>query len=204
MTDAETETTPTPEFGVPAEEFEPVAGAMDPEEALPSRGLLSFYDRLRTRIERRLDAGGKIGHQAAAALLLVPDVFIMLVRMVLDEEVPKSTRALLASTLAYFLLPADLLPELVIGPAGFLDDLILALAVLSQAFGGELEPYARKYWSGAPPVRTVIGDVLKAAHGLVGADVYSRLKALLAKRGIPLDEEDPPAAVPKPVSLPEL
>ncbi len=191
MTDSETETTPTPD------------GEKAPH-ALPSRGLLSFYDRLRATIERRLQSRGKVGRQAAAALLLVPDVFIMLVRMALDEEVPKPTRALLASALAYFILPIDLLPELVIGPVGFLDDLILALAVLSQAFGGELEPYAEKYWSGSQSVRTVAGDVLEAAHGLVGVDVYERLKALLAKRGIELDEVSPPEATPGPERLPEL
>ncbi len=196
MADSETDTTPTPESDV--------AGEMDAEQALPSRGLLSFYDRLRGRIERRLESHGKLGQQAAAALLLVPDVFIMLVRMALDEEVPKPSRALLASTLVYFILPIDLLPELVIGPVGFLDDLILALAVMSQAFGGELEPYAEKYWSGSQSVRTVVGDVLEAAHGLVGADVYERLKALLAKRGIELDEGSPPEPAPEPETLPEL
>ncbi len=196
MADSETDTTPTPESDV--------AGEMDGEQTRLSRGLLSFYDRLRGRIERRLESRGKLGHQAAAALLLVPDVFIMLVRMALDEEVPKPTRALLASTLAYFILPIDLLPELVLGPVGFLDDLVLALTVLSQAFGDELEPYAEKYWSGSQSVRTAVSDVLEAAHGLVGADVYKRLKALLAKRGIELDEGSPPEPTPEPETLPEL
>jgi len=201
-TDSETDTT-----SIPAADSAPVAGEMGEEpkpHALPSRGLLSFYDRLRGRIEQRLERGGKIGRQAAAALLLVPDVFIMLVRLALDKEVPTPTRALVASALAYFILPVDLLPEIVLGPVGYLDDLVLALAVLSEAFGTELEPYAAKYWSGAQSVRRVVGDVLEAAHGLIGADVYERLKGLLAKRGIDLDELSPAEVAPEPDALPEL
>jgi uncharacterized membrane protein YkvA (DUF1232 family) len=155
------------------------------DDRLPSRGLLSFYDRLRRRIVRTVERrGGKLGGRTAEALLLVPDVFVLLLRLVLDEDVPRSTRILIGSTLAYFVLPVDLLPEALAGPVGFTDDLVLAVAVLSQAFGGDLEPYAEKYWSGPGKLRTVLRDVLDAAHHLVGHDVYGRLRKLLARRGI--------------------
>ena len=82
------------------------------EDDLPSTGLLSFYDRLRERVvvavERR---GGRLGSGAAEVLLLAPDVFMLLARLSLDREVPKTARALVASTLAYFILPVDMLPE---------------------------------------------------------------------------------------------
>lgn len=159
-------------------------------DALPSTGLLSFYDRLRDRVlsyvERR---GGRLGETTAQALLLIPDVFILLARMALDKDVPASTRTLLASTLAYFVLPIDLLPEALIGPTGFLDDLVLAMLVLSQAFGDELEPFAAKHWSGSGSVRQVAGDVLGAADSLVGHDLYGRIRQFLSRRGIELDDE---------------
>lgn len=158
------------------------------DDTLPSRGLLSFYDRLRARVlaavERR---GSKLGARAAEALLLVPDVFVLLARLALDPEVPKPKRLLVASTLAYFVVPVDFLPEAVVGVGGFADDLVLAVAVLSQAFGRELEPYAERYWSGSKKLRTVLGDVLDAAHALVGYNVYERLKGFLAKKGVDLD-----------------
>lgn len=155
---------------------------------LPSTGLLSFYDRLRERIldgvERR---GGNLGAQVADVLLVVPDVFMLLVRLSLDREVPKSTRALLASSLAYFVLPVDLLPEAIVGPAGYVDDLVLALTVLSHAFGDELEPWTDKYWSGSKRLRFVVRDVLDSAKGLLGNRIYDRIGDLLAKKGIDLE-----------------
>ncbi|MCP3959654.1 MAG: DUF1232 domain-containing protein [bacterium] len=161
----------------------------DAVDRLPSTGLLSFYDRLRARVVRTIERrGGKLGHRAASALLLVPDVFMLMLRLTIDKEVPKATRAVLASTLAYFVLPLDLMPEGIIGPTGYLDDLLLALSVLTQAFGKDLEPYAERYWNGSQKLRVVMGDVLAAGDTLLGNNLYGRLKTLMAKRGIEIDE----------------
>ena len=157
-------------------------------DTLPSTGLLSFYDRLRARVVRALERrGGRLGPGVAATLLLVPDVFVLMLRLAMDKEVPKSTRALLASTLAYFVLPLDLMPEGIVGAAGYLDDLVVALAVLAKTFGKELEPYAEKYWSGPEPLRAVLGDVLGSAHSLLGSSVYDRVRTLLEKKGVDFD-----------------
>ncbi|HKI85638.1 MAG TPA: DUF1232 domain-containing protein [Thermoanaerobaculia bacterium] len=152
---------------------------------LPSGGLLSFYDRLRGRIlatvRRR---GGKLGAGAAEALLLVPDVFILLVRLALDSEVPKPARALIVGALAYFILPFDLLPEGVVGPLGYMDDLVIACAVLTQALGGDLEPFARKYWSGSESLRVVLHDVTRSAQALLGENLFLKVEKALARRGV--------------------
>lgn len=162
-------------------------------EPLPRGHLLSFYDRLREQIlkgvEGRTSRSGKLTEKALKALLLVPDVFILLVRLMLDKEVPGSARAMIGGALAYFVLPFDLLPEALLGPAGFLDDLVLAAAVLAQAFGGDLEPYARKHWNGPEDLRVVLRDLTDTAQALLGTNVYERLKRVLSRRGVPLGED---------------
>ncbi len=163
--------------------------AFESDEELPSKRLLSFYDRLREKILHSVEKrGGKMSENAIKALLLVPDVFILLVRLMLDKSVPGSTRAMVGGALAYFILPADLLPEMILGGAGFLDDLILATAVLSQAFGGELEPYARRHWSGPEDLRVVLRDLSQTAQSLLGQNLYDRLRKLMGRRGIRLDQ----------------
>lgn len=158
---------------------------------LPSSGLLSFYDRLRERILARVEGrGGRLADATVRALLLVPDVFILLVRLAFDKEVPAQARMMIGGALAYFILPVDLMPEALLGAGGFLDDLVLATAVLAQAFSGELEPYARRHWSGSEDLRVVIQDISYAAENLLGTKVYTRLEGLLAKRGIRLGEGD--------------
>ena len=177
------------------ESFDSVQAERESERAfeggeLPgSRRLLSFYDRLRERILQAVERrGGKLSEGALKALLLVPDVFILLVRLMLDKSVPGSTRAMIGGALAYFLLPADLLPEMILGGAGFLDDLVLATAVLSQAFGGELEPYARRHWSGPEDLRVVLRDISHTAQSLLGQNLYDKLRRLMGRRGIRMEE----------------
>jgi len=109
--------------------------------------------------------------------------------------VPQKTRLLLGSALVYFVVPFDLLPEVMTGPAGLLDDLVLALAVLQQAFGRDLGPVAEKYWSGSQPLRQVLADILEAAGSLLGYDVYERLRSLLKKRGVDLEAAAEAAAL---------
>jgi uncharacterized membrane protein YkvA (DUF1232 family) len=157
------------------------------EPGLPPHGLLSFYDRLRERMVHTVERkGGKLSSGAVKALLLVPDVFMLLVRLALDKDVPGPTRALIGGALAYFILPTDLLPEALIGGAGYLEDLVLAAAVLSQVFGGDLERYARRHWSGSEELRTVLHDLTVTANSLLGENLYARLKKVLGKRGIDL------------------
>lgn len=155
-----------------------------------SRGLISFYDRLRVRM---LAAAGRksqrYGRPVVEALLLVPDVFILLVRLALDPGVPGEARALIGGAIAYFLLPFDLFPEAVVGAPGFLDDLVLAAAVLSQALGGDLEPYARKHWNGDQELRQTLRDVTQGAQVLLGRDLYRRLKRALARRGVDIHSD---------------
>lgn len=176
------------------ENFDTARAERESEEALargtelPSTGLLSFYDRLREAIFKVVEKrGGKLSEGTVRALMLVPDVFILLVRLALDKEVPGSSRALIGGAIAYFILPFDLLPEAILGPAGYLDDLVLATAVLAQAFGGDLEPYARKHWSGKEDLRIVIRDISETAQSLLGQNLYDRLRRLLSSRGVKIE-----------------
>lgn len=166
---------------------EPEPSQLEPPP-LASTGLLSFYDRLRSRIVAAVGKkGGRLGAKTVKALLLVPDMFILLVRLALDPEVPGSARAMIGGAIAYFVLPVDLVPEAILGGGGYLDDLVLATAVLAHTFGADLEPYARKHWSGPEDLRKVIADVTGAAQGLLGANVYERLRRLLARRGVEVE-----------------
>jgi len=180
-------------FDAEAAERQAEAALASGGEELPHHDLLGFYDRLRSRVldtvERR---AGKLPEDVIIALLLVPDIFILLVRLTLDKEVPRRARILIGGALAYFISPIDLLPELILGPIGYLDDLVVAVAVLSQVFTGDLEPYARKHWTGRQDLRVVLHDISSAARTLLGPAVHDRLKRLLARQGIALDDSQPP------------
>lgn len=145
--------------------------------------LLGFYDRVRSGVERYLERrAGRVGRSTAQALLLVPDLLLLLTRMFLDREVPRASRALIGGALAYFLFPADLAPEIVIGPIGFLDDLVIAGTVLAHAMGPDLERYAERYWSGSGRIREVLTEVSQTASQLLGVDMAKRVDRVIERR----------------------
>lgn len=157
----------------------------EPEAA--EAGLLSFYDVLRRRVAAAIErGGGRWGETTAGALLLVPDVFVLLVRLTLDRQVPAETRRLVGGALTYFLLPVDLLPEMMLGPGGYLDDLVLACVVLAQALGPDLEHHAEKHWSGTRDLRQTLAQITRSAEALLGDGLFARLRRLLARRGLEL------------------
>jgi uncharacterized membrane protein YkvA (DUF1232 family) len=155
------------------------------EGGLSEKKLLSFYDRLRARATKAArERGGRAGGGAAEALLLIPDIFFLLARLTLDADVPREKRRLIGGALLYFLLPVDLFPEVFTGPAGFLDDLVIACAVLGAAFSRDLEAQAERYWSGSRKLGSVLGDVFRTSDALLGADLNGRVNRFLERRGV--------------------
>lgn len=155
------------------------------EDAPGGERFLAFYDRLRDRVAAALRRrGGRWGERLSGALLLAPDVFMLLARIALDPQAPRETRRLVGGALLYFLLPTDLLPEALVGVVGFTDDVVLASIVLSQALRSDLEPLVERHWSGSGRACRVLADVANSASALLGENLFARLKALLARRGV--------------------
>src|SRR5215213_1441060 len=91
-----------------------------------------FYDRMREGIRRYLDGKGSVAGKTGEYLLLAPDVFVLLWRLVNDARVNAKNKVMLGSGLAYFLFPLDIMPEGFLGPIGYLDDLVFAVYLLNK------------------------------------------------------------------------
>lgn len=157
----------------------------------PSSGLLSFYDRLRERVLATVERkGGKLGTGMVQVLLVAPDLFMLLARLALDPNVPGKSRSLVGGALAYFVIPVDLLPEALLGVGGYTDDVVLAATVLSHVFSNDLAPHVQRHWSGSRELSAVLQDIAGVGRSLLGENLYDRLKALLARRGVDVDAEE--------------
>ncbi len=134
-----------------------------------------FYDKVRRRIAARMPGpGGRMQD----LLFFAPDVFILLFRLTRDPRVTGKDKMLLGSALAYFILPLDLIPEL-LGPLGFMDDLIFGVYVLNRMVADTDEQILRDHWSGTGDVLDMIRRVMKAADGLVASDVLKSIKKMV-------------------------
>ncbi|MEM9405253.1 MAG: DUF1232 domain-containing protein [Acidobacteriota bacterium] len=136
--------------------------------ALESTEHRGFYDRLRRRMRRSLLEERGLAPGTVDALLLAPDLFVLLVRLSLDARVPAADRALIGSALLYFVAPFDLVPEALLGAGGFIDDVVLAATLLTHALGPDLEQVAAEHWSGREALRKTLARLMASTTSLLG------------------------------------
>ena len=121
-----------------------------------------FYQALRARIADWLASKGK-GFKHVQILLLAPDLFHLLTRLMLDPRIPVAEKAGLGAALAYFLSPIDLLPEAFLGPAGYVDDVAVAAFALSRLVNAGHGEIAKELWAGDGDLLNAIQQILEVA-----------------------------------------
>jgi uncharacterized membrane protein YkvA (DUF1232 family) len=135
-----------------------------------------FYDRMRDNIRRYLESKGSAAGTAGEYLLLAPDVFVLLWRLINDGRVSAKHKVMLGSGLAYYIFPLDIMPEGFLGPIGYLDDLVFAVYLLNKMLADTDAAILREHWSGRTDVLESIRNVLNAADKLVGTDILGKIK----------------------------
>lgn len=138
-----------------------------------------FYDRIRSSIHKYLEKKGTVAEKTGQFLLLVPDTFILLWRLVQDPRVSGKNKVLLGSGIAYYLFPFDFMPEALVGPIGYLDDLVFAVYMLNKMLSDTDPQVIRDHWSGSGDVLESIQRVLAAADNLVGSELVGRFKKMM-------------------------
>lgn len=117
-----------------------------------------LYDRMRARVvEPRPGEASGVGD----LLLLLPDLTVLLLRLLRDDRVGLGAKGLALLGVGYILSPVDLLPEILLGPIGLVDDLLVVAATLSKLVNHVHPDVVRSHWSGQ-------GDVLDAIQRVLG------------------------------------
>jgi len=117
-----------------------------------------LYDRLRERLVEH-SPGSRSGFRDL--LLVLPDLTILLLRLLGDRRVPILQKGIAMAGVAYVLSPIDLIPALVFGPVGLLDDLFVVAACLSRLLNHVHPDVVRGHWSGR-------GDALETIQNVTG------------------------------------
>jgi uncharacterized membrane protein YkvA (DUF1232 family) len=135
-----------------------------------------FYQSLRARISTWLAKQGE-GYRYAQLLLVAPDLFHLLCRLALDKRVPPAEKAKLAGAIAYFVSPFDLIPEILLGPAGLLDDIAVAAFALNSVINAGQGEIAKELWAGDGDVLALVQHIVSTADEMLGAGVWRKLRA---------------------------
>ena len=88
-------------------------------------------------------------------------------------------KAKFAGVIAYFFSPIDFLLEALLGPLGYVDDLILACYVLNLYINQQEEvnkQVVKELWPGDQDVLDTIQSVLQKADKWIGSGLLNKLK----------------------------
>ena len=130
-----------------------------------------FWDRLRGRMAAPRPAVE--GSGLADLLLLLPDLTVLLLRLLRDDRVPLAHKAVAVAGVAYVLSPLDLVPSLLLGPVGLVDDLMIVAACLSGILNRVHPDVVRSHWSGQGDALEAIERVTAWVEGQVVGGIRS-------------------------------
>jgi len=132
-----------------------------------------FYQKIRKQIAEFLE---KRNFEYGHLLLLAPDFFHLLVKLSLDRRVPNDKKLKLGIGIAYFIFPFDILPEAILGPIGYMDDLAVAAFVLNDFVNHGDVDLVYEHWAGESDVLASIQNILTVADNYFGSGLWERIK----------------------------
>lgn len=140
-----------------------------------------FYSQLRVKVTKWFEKNSEKKPEYANYILLVPDFFYLLVRLTLDDRILAVDKAKFAGVIAYFFSPIDFLPEALLGPLGYLDDLILTTYILNRYINQQAEAnkqVVKELWPGDEDVLDSIQSVLQNADKWIGSGALNKIKGV--------------------------
>ena len=110
-------------------------------------------------------------------LLFVPNMLLLCARLMTDRRVPVTERALVAGAVVYFIIPFDLIPDM-IPFVGQVDDAYLIALTLLRLMEHTDPKVVREHWKGGGDVVELVG----AAALVASKFLPQRIRRVLTSR----------------------
>lgn len=135
-----------------------------------------FYQSLRGKMKDWLASEEGKDYKWAEYVMFAPDLFHLLVKLSLDKDVPTPEKVKLGGAIAYFVSPVDFIPEALLGPIGYADDIAVAAWVLNSIVNDTDPEIINRHWAGDGEVLDLIQKILKAADSMIGSGLWAKIK----------------------------
>ncbi len=134
-----------------------------------------FYQKLRTKIQKWADNKSGLVGSVSGYILFAPDLFHLLTRMMLDSRIDAKSKAAVGAGILYFIAPIDFLPEILIGPGGFLDDVVVAVFVINTILNKFPTEVVTEHWTGDEDLLKLIKKISNSGNKYVSKLPAGRL-----------------------------
>jgi uncharacterized membrane protein YkvA (DUF1232 family) len=99
-------------------------------------------------------------------ILYIPDFFKLLCKLT-EENIDKADKKEIYSALAYFVIPNDVIPEDLYGPAGYIDDMFVCTKVLEHLKSKYGINFLNKYWDQDEDLEEVLNLCLEKSQKIL-------------------------------------
>ena len=98
-----------------------------------------------------------------------PALYRLMTRLLDDPALPEKLSPLVIAAIAYFIAPADIIPEEEVGPIGYVDDIFFCAFVADQVMKetGSGDILIRN-WDGNKPIVPLVKEILGREKELIG------------------------------------
>ena len=135
-----------------------------------------FYQKLRADIKKWLEEKTASENTWTEYIMLAPDLFHLLTKLSLDPDVPASKKVKIAGIIAYFISPIDLIPELLLGPVVYLDDIAATAYILNDIIN-EVDPkIIQRNWAGEKDILVLVKTIIANANNMIGSGLLKKLR----------------------------
>jgi uncharacterized membrane protein YkvA (DUF1232 family) len=142
---------------------------------------MDFYRELRQKTSAWAKEKGK-SYQYIEYLLLAPDFFYLLVRLMLDRRVPARAKFKIGLVVAYYISPLDIIPEAMLGPVGFSDDLVLAVWTINSLLKSVDRQVLLDNWPSQTDLLATAEKIVTVADQWIGKGAYQKLRSFFKTR----------------------
>jgi uncharacterized membrane protein YkvA (DUF1232 family) len=155
------------------------------DEARRLRGLepkdRRFYSFVRERIRAWAEKKGTKRAKTVEYVMAVPDVFVLLLRLIASPSVARKTKLMLAAVVAYIVFPFDTMPEGLLGPGAFIEDLVLAVYAITRIIDERGADFVRKYWSGDKDILDLVTKVSSGAQTILNKKIFTGVSKIFER-----------------------
>jgi len=143
---------------------------------------MKFYEQLRKKVTKFSEGkGGKKGGVLAEYLFLLPDLFILVCRLAVDDRVPNKKKVIAGAILTYLVLPFDIIPDF-IPVIGHIDDLVLAVLGLNMILNDIDKQILLDNWSGTGDILQLLQTITANADQFLDKNILDKIKKWINKK----------------------
>lgn len=144
-------------------------------ERLGQDKINNFLSQLNRKLDTWLNSFEGEDHEHRELLAQVPNVFSLLCKLANNDVISERSKSKLTKAITYFIHEFDLMPEAIIGPLGFLDDLVISALAIMYVMDNDSRDIVRDSWEGNEDIIALIAEIINNADDFVGQEIHRQL-----------------------------